>query len=128
MPKVKVHNKKGLTQETGAGFEVQTQLYHSTVSVSAAGPSSPDVSAANVVLVDTSGNNVTLGGLTGGVAGQVVHIVKTAAANNLVLENSEGDAQNFLLAGDTTMTAVPGMFTCVFDGTNWAVLVSGDLS
>lgn len=128
MVKVVVDNAKGLIQKSGSGVEYKTSVQSATVSVSAAGPSSPDVTKANVVLIDTSGNTVTLGGLTGGVTGQVVHLVKTSASNNLVLENSEGDAQNFLLAGDTTMTAVPGMFTCVFDGTNWQVLVSGDLS
>ena len=130
MPKVKYTRERGLFQTTGQGIELTGGRVVSSTSatVTAAGPSSPDVSGVNVLLVDTTSNNVTLGGLTGGVAGQVLHIVKTVAANNLVLENSEGDAQDFLLAGDTTMTAVPGMFTCVYTGSNWSVLVSGDLS
>ena len=128
MPKVTVNNAKGLVQEGGGGLAVKTRMTMGHVDVSATGPSSPNVTQAGIVFADTSSNNVTLGGLVGGIKGQVVHIVKTSASNNLVLENSEGDAQNFLLAGDTTMNSVPGMFTCIYDGTNWQVLVSGDLS
>ena len=130
MPKVKYTRERGLFQTTGQGIELTGgRVVNSTsATVSAAGPSSPDVSGVNVLLVDTTSNNVTLGGLTGGVAGQVVHIIKTVAANNLVLEDEEGDAQDFMLKADTTLAAQPGMFTCVYDGSNWQVLISGVLS
>ena len=127
MPKVKYTRERGLFQTTGQGIELTGGRVVSSTSatVTAAGPSSPDVSGVNVLLVDTTSNNVTLGGLTGGVAGQVVHIVKTVATNNLILEDEEGDAQDFLLKADTTLTGQPGMFTCVYDGSKWQVLISG---
>lgn len=123
-------NSKGLVQSTGKSLQVNTQMAHGTVSVSAAGPSSPDVANANVVLADTSSNTVTLGGLKNGITGQVVYIVKTSASNNLVLENQEGDDQNFLNpgAGDLTLTAVANMLICVYDGTNWVVSDPSDKS
>ena len=129
MVKVVIDNARGLVQSAGSGVAINTRVASATASVDAAGPSSPDVSGCNVLLVDTSGNNVTLGGLQGGVTGQVLQIVKTSASNNLVLENSDGDTgQDFLLKADTTITAQPGMFTCVFDGTNWIALITGVLS
>jgi len=130
MPKVKYTKERGLFQTTGQGIELTGgRVINSTsAAVTAAGPSSPDVSNVNVLLVNTTDNNVTLGGLTGGVTGQVVHIVKTVAANNLVLEDEEGDAQNFILKADTTLEAEAGVFTCVYDGSNWQVLVTGVLT
>ena len=69
---------------------------------------------------------MTLGGLTGGVAGQVVYIVKTAAGNNLVLENAEGDAQDFLIDnGDCTFTAIAGGAICIYNGAKWQVISAG---
>ena len=130
MPKVKYTRERGLFQTTGQGIELTGGRVVSSTSatVTAAGPSSPDVSGVNVLLVDTTSNNVTLGGLTGGVAGQVVHIIKTVAANNLVLEDEEGDAQDFILKADTTLEAETGVFTCVYDGSNWQVLITGVLT
>ena len=107
MPKVVINDSQGLVQSTGAGVTVNSQLAYGTLSVTAAGPTSPDVSNVNVLLVDTTAGNITLGGLTGGVTGQVVYIVKTVAGNNLILENAEGDAQDFLIDnGDTTVTGM----------------------
>ena len=71
---------------------------------------------------------VIKGGLSGGITGQIVHIIKSVATNNLVLENSEGDAQDFLLGGDLTFTGKPGGISCIFDGTNWIPLAHTALS
>ena len=96
--------------------------------VSAAGPSSPSVAGVNILKCDTGSGNVTLGGLTGGVTGQIVHIIKSNASNNLVLENAEGDAQDFLLGADLTFTAKPGGISCIYDGSNWIPLAHTALS
>ena len=126
MPKVTISDAKGLVQETGKGLVINSQMSQSTLSVSAAGPTSPDVSGVNVLLVDTSGNNVTLGGLTGGVAGQIVYIIKTSASNDLILENAEGDAQNFLIDnGDLTFDAIAGGAICIYNGSVWQVISAG---
>ena len=96
--------------------------------VTAAGPSTPSVAGVNILKVDTSGNTVTLGGLSGGVTGQIVHIIKSNASNNLVLENSEGDDQDFLLGADLTFTGKPGGISCIYDGSNWIPLAHTALS
>ena len=96
--------------------------------VSATGPSTPSVAGVNILKCDTSGNNVTLGGLSGGVTGQIVHIIKSSAANDLVLENSEGDDQDFLLGADLTFNAKPGGISCIYDGSNWIPLAHTALS
>ena len=129
MVKTVIDNARGLVQSAGTGIQLNTRVANATATVSATGPSSPDVSGINVLFVDTSGNNVTLGGLQGGVAGQVLQIVKMNASNDLVLEDSEGDTgQDFLLKADRNLEAEPGMFTCVCDGSNWVVLITADLT
>ena len=96
--------------------------------VTAAGPSTPSVKGVNILKCNTTDNNVTLGGLADGVTGQIVHIIKSVAANNLVLENEEGDSQDFLLGGDTTFTGKPGGITVIYDGSNWIPLAHTALS
>ena len=79
-----------------------------------------------MIIADTTGGNVTLGGLKGGVTGQVVFIVKKVAGNNLILEDNEGDAQDFQIqGGDSTLTAIEGGYICVFNGTDWNVISGG---
>ena len=96
--------------------------------VSAAGPSTPSVAGVNILKCDTGSGNVTLGGLSGGVTGQIVHIIKSNASNNLVLENAEGDDQDFLLGGDLTFNSKPGGISCIYDGSNWIPLSHTSLS
>ncbi|GAG94763.1 unnamed protein product, partial [marine sediment metagenome] len=58
-----------------------------------------DVSNVNVLFLDCSANDIVIGGLVGGVDGQVLHISRLcAAANNATLEHNEGTAnQNIFL-------------------------------
>jgi len=49
-----------------------------------------DVSGINTLFIDTSSNNVTLGGLTGGVEGQYLHVIKKGDSNILTVEHEEG--------------------------------------
>ena len=81
-----------------------------------------DVTHCRTLFVDTSAATVTLGGLSGGVSGQVLSIVKTDASNNLVFEHQESSGTQkfyFEAAADRTITAVKGSVTFVFDGTDW---------
>ena len=89
-----------------------------------------DATGINVLLVDKSGGNVTIGGFTGGVAGQVLHVVAIAAANDLIIENAEGGGNQDILLGnaDITYDAVPGGLTLVCTGTNWTAIQAHDLS
>ena len=125
MPKVTISGAKGLVQQSGSGLVINTQMSYKTLTWTAT-TGTPDVTGVNVILADTSSNTITLGGLTGGVVGQVVYIVKTSATNNLVLENAEGDGQDFLIDnGDLTMTAIAGGVICVYNGSKWQVISAG---
>jgi len=49
-----------------------------------------DVSNVNVVRVETGSNNVTIGGLSGGVTNQTITFYKPSTLNNLIFEHAEG--------------------------------------
>ena len=89
-----------------------------------------DVSGINVLIVDKSGGNVTIGGLTGGVAGQVVQVVSTDVANNLIIEHNEGGGNQDIHVGngDITYTATAGGLTLVCVGSTWTAIQGHDLS
>ena len=74
--------------------------------------------------MDTSSNNVTIGGLAGGVAGQLLFVVKTNTSNSAILENIEGGGSQdikLLSGADETITTFGGwMLVC--DGSNWFAL------
>ena len=80
--------------------------------------------------VDKSGGNVTIGGFTGGVEGQVLHLVSLAKANNLIIENEEGGGNQDIHIGngDLTLTATSGGVTLVCNGTKWMALQTSDAS
>ena len=98
------------------------KLIMPSTTLSAAGPTdNVDVSGSNVLFIDTTSNSVTIGAFVGGVAGQVLHIVRTSSTNDLTIEHDEGTAnQNiFLLAeGNHTITTYGG-FTLVCNGASW---------
>jgi hypothetical protein len=78
----------------------------------------------NVLLIDASLNNVTLGGFINGVQGQIMHIVVTGigAGNTVTVEHNEGTGNQdiFLTTGnDETLTNSYGGWTLVCDGSNW---------
>ena len=105
-------------------LEVSGAISSATTTFSTAGPTdNVDVSGVNVIFADTSSNNVTIGGFTGGVAGQVLYITKTSTSNTLTLENVEGTGnQDIYLhsASDETIIATKrGGFVLVCDGSNW---------
>ena len=89
-----------------------------------------DATGINVLFVDKSSGNVTIGGFTGGVAGQVLHVVSTDTANNLIIEHNEGGGNQDIHVGngDITYTATCGGLTLVCDGTNWNAIQGHDLS
>jgi len=94
-----------------------------TTTLSTTGPTDDlDVSNVNVIKVDTTSNNVTIGGFTGGVDGQQIAIVIVNATNNTTLENVEGTGnQDIYLesAVDETKTATFGGWILECDGTHW---------
>ena len=82
-----------------------------------------DVSNVNILFIDCSANAVIIGGLVGGVNGQVLHIARLCASgNNATLEHNEGTAnQNIFLhaGGDETLTGEFGGWNLACDGSNW---------
>ena len=126
--KYKVSKKESTISVRDGGNIDGTLTLGIQTTVTAAGPSSPSVVGVNILKVNTTDNTITLGGLTGGVTGQIVHIIKSVATNNLVLENAEGDAQDFLLGADVTFTGKPGGITVIYDGSNWIPLAHTALS
>ena len=108
-------------------LEVAGAISGNMVTTSTAGPTDNlDVSGAFIVKCDTSSNNVTIGGLAGGVEGQVLHIAKMTSSNDLVLENNEGGgSQNIYLCtgADETVTTYGG-WVLVCNGSSWMAVSS----
>lgn len=95
-----------------------------TVELTSSG-TNPDISAANVLIVDTSGGDVTLQGLVGGILGQKLDIIKSDAANILTIKNNGSGTQKIKhsFAGDLIFpTSDLGGISLYFDGTEWRTL------
>lgn len=81
-----------------------------------------DVEGVDILFIDTSSDNVTIGGFKNGKEGQGLLVVVIDNSNNLVLEHNEGGGdQDIFLNGndDVTLTATYGGFMLVCDGDNW---------
>ena len=64
---------------------------------------------------------MTIGGLVGGTAGQVLHIRVVSNSNAVTLEHAEGGGNEDIYLGtaaDESKTSFGG-WTLVFDGTTW---------
>lgn len=106
-----------------SALEVAGAISSAVLSFSTVGPTdNVNVAGVNTLLVDTSANNVTIGGFVGGVNGQVLYIVRESNANSLTLEHIEGTGNQdiYLHAGaDETLTTEYGGWILVCDGTHW---------
>lgn len=82
-----------------------------------------DVANVNILFIDCSITDITIGGFINGINGQILHIARLcAAANAIKLEHNEGTAnQNiFLHKGlDETLIGEYGGWTLVCDGDAW---------
>lgn len=106
------------------GYRAMGSPWSGTKTHSALGPTdNVDVADVGILFIDCSANNVTVGGFTGGINGQTVHIAKTCtAAQDVTLEHNEAHAfqKLFLHAGiDETLRGEYGGWTLVCDGSNW---------
>jgi len=82
---------------------------------------SKSVAGASILLVNTNAGHVTIGGLTGGEVGQILHLAVTDATNNTIIEDDEGTGNQDIktITGvDITITAEGGA-TFVFQGSYW---------
>ena len=82
-----------------------------------------NITDVNTLFIDTSGGNVILNGTTGGVNGQILHIVTHDWSNNTTINhNNAGGTQKFQLhaLGAEVMTGEPGGWTFVnHNGGHW---------
>ncbi len=85
-----------------------------------------DVSDIGILLVDTSAATRTIGGLSGGVEGQVLHIIKKYTANDLVIENDEATGTQKFLNPDNADLTIPGVgsggVTAVYVNNYWYIV------
>ena len=67
-----------------------------------------------------------LGGFSGGVAGQVIHLAKTASSNSIRIENNEstGTQKIFTSSGSDKTISGYGGLSMYCDGTSWYTLDS----
>lgn len=98
--------------------------YCGTKTHSAEGPTdNVDVADIGILFIDCSANNVTIGGFTGGIKGQHLHVVRLCAAvNDVTLEHNEatGNQDIFLHAGaDETLTGEYGGWSLMCNGSHW---------
>jgi len=103
-------------------LDVEGSVSYKHTAFTTAGPTdNVDVSDTTVLEVDTSSNNVTIGGFTGGVQGQILYIVKTDTANFIQLEHNEGGGSQdiFLTSGSDNRVVGYGGFTLYCNGTSW---------
>mgnify|MGYP003677856999 CR=1 FL=1 len=106
-------------------LDVEGTVSYKHTAFSTTGPTdSIDVSGTTVLEVDTSSNNVTIGGFAGGVQGQILYIVKTDTTNFINLEHNEspsvGDQQKiFLTSGANERVVGYGGYTLYCNGDDW---------
>ena len=106
----------------GANVDIDGTVTYKHTAFSTAGPTDNiDVSDTTVLEVDTSSNNVIIGGFTGGVQGQILYIVKTDTANFIQLEHNEGGGSQdiFLTTGADERVVGFGGYTLYCNGTSW---------
>ena len=111
------------TDVTSAGKVVATAFISGTTTVTATGPTDNlDVGSVNIVLIDASSNDVTIGGFINGVNGQRISVVRLDAINNVTLEHAEGTGnQDIYLsdAADEVIAAAYGGWVLTCNGTHW---------
>jgi len=101
-------------------LEVNGAISSATLTLTASADNT-DVSGVNTIFVTTASGNVVLGGLTGGVEGQFLYIVRKDATNDLTLEHAEGVGDQDLIMHEATDETIGnyGGFTFVCDGSDW---------
>jgi ribosomal protein S4E len=106
----------------GSNVDIDGTVTYKHTAFSTAGPTdNVDVSGTTVLEVDTSSNNVTIGGFIGGVQGQILYIVKTNTSNFIQLEHNEGGGSQdiFLTTGSDERVVGYGGYTLYCNGTSW---------
>mgnify|MGYP003111489617 CR=1 FL=1 len=121
------NNRVGIgTTSPASTLDVEGTVSYKHTAFSTAGPTDGiDVSDTTVLEVDTSSNNVTMGGFQGGVQGQILYIVKTDTTNFIQLEHNEtttnpaGHQKIYLTSGSDERVVGYGGWTLYCNGTDW---------
>ena len=108
MPKINIDFTKGLVQETGSGFGINSRVVvngaHAALD-------------ATIFLTEiTSAHQVTLP--ASGATGAIKLVMMSAAAAGVLM------AENTTLGGNLTFAAIGDGAICVYDGTEWQVMRS----
>lgn len=80
-----------------------------------------DVSTYNNIQLNTASGNIVIGGLSGGVTGQVIHLFKTTSANTVTIENNESTGTQKIITASGTDVTLPtyGGMTLVYKSGFW---------
>lgn len=117
------HGTEKMRLTNNGNLDVTGAYSSATTTVTATGPTDNlDVESVNTIFIDTGSNNVTIGGFTNGVDGQIIHIAVTDISNNVTLEHAEGTGNQDLYlhsGGDETLTTEYGGWVLVCNGTHW---------
>ncbi|MBA7671419.1 hypothetical protein ES703_79577 [subsurface metagenome] len=94
-----------------------------TFSTGPAQQNNVDVSNVNILFLDCSANDITIGGFVGGVNGQILHIAKICTADQDVTMKhiaGTGNQDMYLHAGgDETLRGEYGGWTLACNGASW---------
>jgi hypothetical protein len=115
----------GLTYTDGGDFVTLATNGVVPYDTASADMSSYDVSDIGVLFVDSSGGNKILYGLSGGVQGQVLHVVKTSSSNTIsVRHNHAGQTQKIFTYGAANLTlSTYECVTLVCTGSSWRTMI-----
>jgi len=110
------------TDDPTTTLDVEGTVSYKHTAFSTLGPTDDlDVSDTTIIECNTVSNSITIGGFTGGVQGQVIHIVKTSSSNNLSLEHAEGTGNQdiYLTTGANERIVGYGGWTLYCNGSHW---------
>ena len=112
----------------GGDLDIDGAAILNTKTWDTAGPTdNVDVTDINILKIDTSSNNVTIGGFAGGVAGQILFVAHTSYSNTFKLEHNEGGgSQNIYLssAADESKATAIGGWILYCTGSSWFELAN----
>jgi len=101
---------------------VKARISSGTATITASSDTT-SVSGINTLFITCAGGNVVIGGFTGGIDGQILHVIrKCATGNDVTLEHVEGvsDQDIYLHVGaDETLNGEYGGWILVCDGSDW---------
>ena len=83
-----------------------------------------DVSGATSFTVNSTAGNIVLGGLSGGVQGQIIYLAKITSTNSLTIEHNESTGTQKIIcpAGVDLVLSNYGGVTLLYNGSLWYVV------